>query len=299
MITHADFDYKTLFAFFFLQTTTVTLIKASLLLLYWRTFTLKGFRYAIYVVSAIICANAVESILGFLLQCLPVPKFWNHTLPGHCINQKLFITLASVLYMITDLIIYVMPMPIIWQLHMTKRRKVELSIVFLLGGLCVDSSSPDQCISVADTSSSVCLTGIARIYYTNLLDVKNITYTNANPAIWNIVESQVGFVAANVPSMGPLFGKAGSVVKKIRHNYASQSFEHGMHTSTKYTVSRRGSTDGFKRMMDDDVVGVESIAKPGSIFADGDFAESIPMNEIVVKTNVEQTHKSRPSLEAI
>ena len=126
---------KTLFAFFFLQTTTVTLIKISLLLLYWRTFTIKHFRWTIYALGAIILANAIESILGFMFQCIPIKKFWAPMLPGRCINQSLFITLASVFYMTTDFAIYIMPMPVIWHLQMTRRRKLELSVVFLLGGL--------------------------------------------------------------------------------------------------------------------------------------------------------------------
>ena len=56
-------------------------------------------------------------------------------LPGHCIDQSLFITLASVFYMMADFAIYVMPMPLVWHLQMSRRRKVELSIVFLVGGL--------------------------------------------------------------------------------------------------------------------------------------------------------------------
>ena len=56
-------------------------------------------------------------------------------LPGHCIDQSLFITLASVFYMLTDFAIYLMPIPVIWRLQMTGRRRLEISIVFLIGGL--------------------------------------------------------------------------------------------------------------------------------------------------------------------
>ena len=133
-VSNVDLD-QTVFAFFFLQTITVTLIKISLLILYRRTFTTKKFRYVIYAIGAIILANAIENIFGFLFQCIPVKKFWTPMLPGHCINQSLFITLASAFYMVTDFVIYIMPMPVIWHLQMTKRRKLELSIVFLVGGL--------------------------------------------------------------------------------------------------------------------------------------------------------------------
>ena len=44
----------------------------------------------------------------------------------------------SLTLMITDLIIYVMPMPIIWKLRMTTRRKIETILVFMVGLLYVD-----------------------------------------------------------------------------------------------------------------------------------------------------------------
>ena len=129
-----DFN-QTLFAYFFLQSTTVTLIKISLLFLYWRTFAIKQFRHALRIIGAIILANYIENVIGFIFQCIPVRKFWTPMLPGRCIDQSLFITLVSVFYMMTDFAIYIMPIPVIWHLQMTKRRKLELSVVFLLGGL--------------------------------------------------------------------------------------------------------------------------------------------------------------------
>lgn len=37
--------------------------------------------------------------------------------------------------MLTDIMIYIMPMPVIWRLQMTSKRKFELTLVFAVGGL--------------------------------------------------------------------------------------------------------------------------------------------------------------------
>lgn len=103
-----------------------------------------------------------------------------------------------------------------------------------------------------------------------------------------MVESQVGFVAANIPSLGPLFSKVGNTAKRLRNAYDSQSLEHGSHRSTRHTVPPNGVNRGFERMMDDDGVGVEATVQPGSPNMDNYLMESIPMNGIVVKTNLEQ-----------
>ena len=272
-----------MFAFFFLQTTTVTLIKISLLFSYWRTFAIKRFRYATYAIGAVILANAIENVFGFTFQCIPVEKFWNPTLPGHCIDQSLFITLASVFYMLTDSIIYAMPIPVIWQLQMTGRRRLEISIVFLVGGLWV--FHVDHILkSFSDGLCSVCLAGIARIIYTIRLDVLDLTFTNANPSIWNMVESQVGFVAANVPAMGPHFRKVSSMVKKLRSASGSQSLSHNSHNLTRNFANSRG----FERMRNVDGVAVTATAQPGSPNEETELEDFIPANGIVVKTNLDQ-----------
>ena len=142
---------------------------------------------------------------------------------------------------------------------------------------------------------SVCLTGIARIIYTIRLDVKDLPFTNADPATWNMVESQVGFVAANVPSMGPLFSKVSNTAKRLHATYVNQKNQHESHGSTKHAIPQRVTNRGFERMMDDEEVGVQSTAQPGSPNVDEDLTESIPMNEIVVKTNVEQNYQELSS----
>lgn len=148
---------------------------------------------------------------------------------------------------------------------------------------------------VANGHFSVCLTGIARIIYTIRLDVKDLPFSNADPAIWNMVESQVGLVAANVPSMGPLFGKLRNTAKRLHDTYNSHKNKHESHGSTMHTVAQRVTNRGFERMVDDEEVGVQSTAQPGSPKVGKNLTESIPLNDIVVTTNLEQNFQELPS----
>ena len=136
-ITDADVvdPNQTVFAFYFLQAITITLIKASLLSLYWRIFPVRRFQYAVYVVGIFILAVGVETIFGFIFQFTPVAKFWRPMLLGYRIDRNAFIVQGSASYMVTDFVVYLMPLPIIWNLQMNTRRRVEISIVFLIGGL--------------------------------------------------------------------------------------------------------------------------------------------------------------------
>lgn len=111
------------------------LIKISVLLLYKRTFTIKSMRYTIYAVGAFVFSNALSNVISFAFQCTPAAQFWNPESPGHCVNRPVLMMLASLFPMLTDFVIYLMPMPVIWQLQMTVRRKLELTLVFAVGGL--------------------------------------------------------------------------------------------------------------------------------------------------------------------
>ena len=145
---------------------------------------------------------------------------------------------------------------------------------------------------IANACLSVCLTGIARIIYTIRLDVHDLTFTNADPAIWNMVESQVGFVAACIPSMGPVISKFNHTAKGLRQSTGSQSLERVTHESLRHTAPQRGDTRGFERMTEDDRVGVKAMVLPGSSHELDDFTDSIPMNGIVVQTNLEQDYRT-------
>ena len=123
------------FGLFCLQTYTTMLIKLSILLLYKRAFTISSMRYAIYVVGFFVLSSSISNALSFAFQCRPLARSWNIEIPGHCGNEPLLIMIASMFSFLTDLAIYIMPMPVIWRLQLALRRKVELTLVFAVGGL--------------------------------------------------------------------------------------------------------------------------------------------------------------------
>ena len=128
---------KSFYAFEFLQVVTTTVLKLAILSLYRRTFATKAFKRAVTVVTTIILADSVGLFFALCFYCIPAAHFWDPTVPGKCINQVIFTTCASSSLMLTDVVLYLMPMPVIWKLQMTTRRKLELTIIFMLGGLYV------------------------------------------------------------------------------------------------------------------------------------------------------------------
>ena len=67
------------------------------------------------------------------LICRPLAKNWNPLLPGTCGDSIKSVLATSIINVTIDLIIIILPMPVLWGLQMALKRKVQLSVIFGLG----------------------------------------------------------------------------------------------------------------------------------------------------------------------
>jgi hypothetical protein len=121
---------------------TLLCIKASILTFFHRTFgPNRIFRIAVWCVAALVVGLWLASTLAAIFQCTPISFFWNKNQPGTCFNANAFVLVTSIINVVTDFIIVVMPMPIIWKLDMPRARKIGVCGIFLLGGVVVFAST--------------------------------------------------------------------------------------------------------------------------------------------------------------
>ena len=71
--------------------------------------------------------------IGLGLQCIPVEKAWDATVEGSCINLVAFSYFTNITNLLTDIWVFLLPVPIIFRLHINQRRKFELAGVFAIG----------------------------------------------------------------------------------------------------------------------------------------------------------------------
>ena len=111
-----------------------TLIKASILHFYNTVFGInRAFRYTTYVVAAVVVSFGISTVLQEVLLCRPFAKNWNSHLPGVCGSSSATILAEAIINMLIDIAIILMPMPLVWGLQMTRRRKIVFTIVVGLG----------------------------------------------------------------------------------------------------------------------------------------------------------------------
>ena len=108
---------------------------------YWRIFTTRKFKIAVYVVATFIICWFLAILLVAIFGCIPVSASWNPTTPSaRCINADRFFIGNAVLNISGDLILLCMPMPMIWTLQLAQSRKIALTAVFLLGSFALATS---------------------------------------------------------------------------------------------------------------------------------------------------------------
>ncbi|PQE06817.1 integral membrane protein [Rutstroemia sp. NJR-2017a BBW] len=82
----------------------------------------------------IVILLGIGNIIQCFAICRPFAYQWDKTIEGGtCGNQTLGILLVAILNLITDLIMVIMPMPMVWNLKMPRSKKLALMGMFGLG----------------------------------------------------------------------------------------------------------------------------------------------------------------------
>ncbi|KAI4180910.1 MAG: hypothetical protein L6R41_006944 [Letrouitia leprolyta] len=116
--------------------TAVVFPKLSILAMYLRLFPVKKvYRYTIFTLMFIITANGIAGVLTSGLSCRPLATRWNPKLGGECINVTYYWRYISLANIISDVVMLILPLPIVWKLQVSLPQKLSLTVLFLTGSL--------------------------------------------------------------------------------------------------------------------------------------------------------------------
>ncbi|KAK2616867.1 hypothetical protein QQS21_000245 [Conoideocrella luteorostrata] len=106
----------------------------ALLLLYLQLFGVNNrYRYTLYTVMFYVCGYLFCNLVIEVAQCKPLEKFYRPSTPGHCIDTQIFDILLGVFHMTSDLIIAILPLPVIWRLQLPSKKE-KFGLFLVLGG---------------------------------------------------------------------------------------------------------------------------------------------------------------------
>lgn len=118
-----------------LHATSVVIPRLSILMLYLRVFPQRRDRVICYVTAALILANFVGVMVAGFVICIPLNALWNPKIQGRCIDKNAWYRWATLMNIVTDIIMLVVPLPVIWKIKCSTRTKIGLTITFGVGSV--------------------------------------------------------------------------------------------------------------------------------------------------------------------
>ena len=108
--------------------------KISILFLYMRIMLHGPQRIANYVLLGVVVACNVWVFISNFIHCIPLEALWNPEVKGTCLGVDVTIS-NSVLHIVTDFFIFLLPIPALAKLNINRNQKIGLLVVFSLGFL--------------------------------------------------------------------------------------------------------------------------------------------------------------------
>ncbi|KAI9664396.1 MAG: hypothetical protein M1831_002329 [Alyxoria varia] len=196
--------------------------KSALILLYIQLFGVhKKFRYACYGVMFYTLGYLLCNLITEVADCHPVEKNWVKDMPGHCVNTVAANIAYGFGHMSSDLIIAILPLPMIWRLQLKSNRE-RLGLAAVL-----------SCGLVAFVVAT-----IRYIYATVDLTIEtDPQWVQGIAFLFMPIEVNTGLICGCTPALKPLFRLA-----KERSQQWSQN--HKSSLASPWTSRKRSTADG-------------------------------------------------------
>ncbi|USW58983.1 hypothetical protein Slin15195_G123020 [Septoria linicola] len=125
----------------------MALAKFSILFFYLRLSREKWFTRAIYATMGLVASFSVALMLALIFACKPFKRVWDPTITeGYCLNRgKMYLATAG-LNAATDVIMLLLPMPMLRKLQVPRIQKIGLVAIFSIGSLTMATSLIRLCL---------------------------------------------------------------------------------------------------------------------------------------------------------
>ncbi|KAI0164068.1 hypothetical protein GGR57DRAFT_274022 [Xylariaceae sp. FL1272] len=170
---------------------TITITKLAICRLYRTLFPQKTVFYILIVTATILVLTPIATTITLLAACQPFSANWGsaEVQATHCINKEAVFVWGTIPNIITDIVLLVIPLPIVWKLHTTTKLKIALSITFIIGSVGL-------------------LASILRfISFYNTNSFSDATFNADELIIWTIAEPGIYLISACLLVLRPLLEK--------------------------------------------------------------------------------------------
>ncbi|KAL2255470.1 hypothetical protein VTK26DRAFT_3288 [Humicola hyalothermophila] len=164
-------------------------VKLSILSLYVHLIPNRRFVILCYITMAATGAYFISVLLGLFLLCRPVRYSWDKSIPGgSCEARSTGYFVSGITNLALDVLVVIMPMPMLFGLRMTLRRRLGVACIFGLGGF-------------------TCVLSMLHVVWLRARDLSDMTYSVTPGVIYAMLEPTLGIVNACLPTIKPAVNK--------------------------------------------------------------------------------------------
>ncbi|KAL2267982.1 hypothetical protein VTJ83DRAFT_2828 [Remersonia thermophila] len=171
---------------------TIMLLRAAFLLQYRRVLPLPRFQLLCDIGLALLVVWTVAGLVGGLLVCLPLSGNWDpRNLNWTCDRRLTFWTAQGIAHVVSDVLILIMPMPLLKTLPLPRAHKIILIGLFSLGFF--------TCV----------ISGIRLSTLRDSLKNPDMTVASCKTVFWSVSEISCSIFCLCIPTLRPLLGRCG------------------------------------------------------------------------------------------
>ncbi|SPQ24632.1 0ec0b235-2f10-408a-9ebd-c29ad514edeb [Thermothielavioides terrestris] len=158
-------------------------IKMTFLFQYYRVLAVQHMRKVYIGCMVVVGGWALSQVLVGIFTCNPVSGFWDSSIKAKCIPDipQWYINAGG--NIITDVVVFTLPLPVLWKLQLARPSRILLVGIFSLGFFTVVIS-------------------IIRIRYLKLFE--DFPWENVASSLWSIGELTSALTCACLPTLRPL-----------------------------------------------------------------------------------------------
>ncbi|THZ19006.1 hypothetical protein D6C89_07985 [Aureobasidium pullulans] len=247
-----------------LFTLAATFARASLICFYFRLIKDTGYSLSKWVLWATFAYNVAIGVAFVILAvflCTPVEAYWVFPMMknARCLDEGPVTLVAGVLNCISDLLVTLLPIPIIMGLNMPLRQRIGVSILLSLGLV-------------------VTVAGVVRTYYIwrTLMDTYDETWDSMPLYICATVEIDLAILCGCAPALKPLFAPM-------------------MHHVTEMISTVTGSGSHGTKLQDTTITRSTVISQQNRKKSTRDEGDKIPMHFVTVDGRASDDSESESS----
>ncbi|TRX88382.1 hypothetical protein FHL15_010695 [Xylaria flabelliformis] len=179
---------------------TIWIAKLSICILYRRLFPGRWVYVVLCIVVFIMIGTSIATVITLFVACRPFSANWGppEVQQTHCIDKEPLFVWGTLPNVITDAILLIIPLPIVWKLHMATNLKMALTVTFLIGGIGLVAS----------------ILRLASFHNTH--SFTDPAYNGAELQIWTLAEGGIYIISASLLVCRPLLEKIRGGASLIR-----------------------------------------------------------------------------------